>query len=82
LDVNGSRDDNNKVTQNKTGTSDASITPNFISKDGFDNPAQKITTTIAADGNTVVDYEYSRKYYRLTFVTTGTKPADRDVIYG
>jgi hypothetical protein len=36
----------NKIVENLTGTTDSKITPDFISKDWFNDPSEKITTTI------------------------------------
>jgi hypothetical protein len=33
LDINGNRDNLNKIVENLTGTTDSEITPDFISKD-------------------------------------------------
>ena len=49
LDVNGNRDDWNKEVENLTGTTDSEITPDFVSKDGFNDPANKVTKKIKWD---------------------------------
>ena len=52
-------------TENLTGTTDTSVTPNVKSYDGFTAPGTQ-TVTIAADGSTVVDYYYTRNSYTVT----------------
>ena len=83
LNVNGERTTSDKTTEDLSWTTAASVTPAVIWRNGFISPATQ-TVTIAADGSTVVDYDYTRKSYTLTFVTTGTQPqpVSRDVIYG
>lgn len=57
-------------TDELTGTSDASITPERKSYTGFTAPAGT-TTTISADGSLVVTYNYTRNSYALTWSTDG-----------
>ena len=52
-------------SESKTGTTDASITPEVKTYPGFKSPSAK-TTTISADGSTVVKYYYTRNTYRVT----------------
>lgn len=49
-----------------TGTTDTTVTPEIKSYTGFTSPATA-TVNIAADGSTVVKYNYTRKSYTLTF---------------
>lgn len=57
-------------TENLTGTTDTSVTPNVKSYDGFTAPSAT-TVTITADGSTVVNYYYTRNSYTVT-LTAGT----------
>lgn len=50
--------------QSLTGTTGASVTPAVKSYDGFLKPAAQ-TTTIAANGSTVVEYRYDRVEYTI-----------------
>lgn len=50
--------------QSLTGTTGASVTPAVKSYDGFLKPAAQ-TTTIAANGSTVVEYRYDRVEYSI-----------------
>ena len=52
-------------SESKTGTTDESITPEVKTYTGFTSPSAK-TTTISADGSTVVKYYYTRNTYRVT----------------
>lgn len=52
-------------TENLTGTTNASITPSVKEYEGFTSPSVQ-TTFIAADGSTVVTYDYIRNKYQLT----------------
>ena len=56
--------------QNLTGTTAASVTPAVKSYTGFTAPSTQ-TVTIAADGSTVVTYQYSRNSYTLTWDLDG-----------
>lgn len=55
-------------TQNLTGTTASSITPAVKTYTGFTSPSTQ-TTTIAADGSTVVNYYYTRKSYSIDVTT-------------
>ena len=57
-------------TQNLTGTTAASVTPAVKSYTGFTAPSTQ-TVTIAADGSTVVEYQYTRNSYTLTWDLDG-----------
>ena len=57
-------------TQNLTGTTNASVTPNTKTYTGFTAP-QKQTVTVRADGSLVVSYYYTRNSYTVTLVTNG-----------
>ena len=57
-------------TDNLTGTTGASVTPDRKSYEGFDTPDGQ-TVTILADGSRVVTYNYTRKSYTLTWETDG-----------
>ncbi len=57
-------------TDNLTGTTGESVTPERKSYDGFDAPAGQ-PVTILADGSRVVTYNYTRKSYNLSWVTDG-----------
>lgn len=65
------RDDNYTLesTVNGTGNVGSSITPAVKTYTGFDSPSTQ-TTTIAADGSTVVKYYYDRKVYTIVFQHT------------
>ena len=53
-----------------TGTSDSKVTPAVLSVTGFTSPeAQEIT--IAADGSTILEYQYKRNQYTLTWKIKG-----------
>lgn len=49
-------------TQSLTGTTATSVTPAVKSYEGFVSPATQ-TVTIAANGSTVVTYQYARRHY-------------------
>ena len=54
-----------------TGTSDSKVTPAVLSVTGFTSPeAQEIT--IAADGSTILEYQYKRNQYTLTWKIKGS----------
>ena len=57
-------------TQSLTGTTDASVTPNTKTYTGFTSP-EKQTVTIAADGSTVVEYQYPRLVYTIRWNANG-----------
>ena len=52
-------------TQSLTGTTATSVTPAVKSYEGFVSPSAQ-TATIAADGKTVVTYQYARRHYTFT----------------
>ncbi|MBR0296267.1 MAG: InlB B-repeat-containing protein [Paludibacteraceae bacterium] len=52
-------------TEAFTGTTATSVTPAVKSYDGFVSPAAQ-TVTIAANGSTVVTYQYARRHYTFT----------------
>ena len=54
-------------TENKTGTTGASVTPAVKSYTGFTAPSTR-TVTIAGNGSTVVKYYYERNNYTIKFV--------------
>ena len=69
-------------TENLTGTTDSTITPEVKTYEGFTSPSTQ-TTTIAGDGSTVVTYNYDREEYTVTFDTDGeSEVADQTIIYG
>lgn len=57
-------------TDNLTGTTAASVTPAVKSYTGFTAPSTQ-TVTIAADGSTVVEYQYTRNSYKVTWKPAG-----------
>ena len=57
-------------TNNLTGTTNAEVTPAVRNDAGFTAPATQ-TVTILANGSTVVDYNYARNSYQLTFDANG-----------
>ena len=70
LNLDGSRPATPTEVENFTGTTGISVEPMVKTYEGFTSPAPK-TVTIAADGSTIVEYEYTRKTYTLTWVTDG-----------
>ncbi len=58
------------ATDSLKGKSDASITPTVNTYTGFTSP-KATTTTIAPDGNRVIDYYYTRNSYTITLITNG-----------
>lgn len=64
------------------GPTDSKVTPDTKNYTGFKAP-EKQTVTISADGSTVVDYEYTRNSYTVTFDANGhgTSPRATDVMY-
>ena len=71
---------------NLTGTTGASITPAVKSYTGFTSPSVQ-TTTIKADGSTVVTYKYTRNKYTFTLgsgtgVSTSGSTASGSYYYG
>ena len=74
------------ATENKTGTTGASVTPAVKSITGFKAPSTQ-TVTIAADGSTVVNYYYTRNSYTFTLgsgtgVSTSGSTASGTYQYG
>ncbi|MBP3586196.1 MAG: InlB B-repeat-containing protein, partial [Paludibacteraceae bacterium] len=59
-----------KEVENFTGTTASDVTPAVKSYTGFAAPPTE-TKAIAADGSTVVVYQYQRQSYTLTWVTDG-----------
>jgi len=57
-------------TENKTGTTDASVTPAVKSYTGFTAPDAQMVT-ILADGSLEVTYQYARNSYNLTWNANG-----------
>lgn len=57
-------------TDNLTGTTASSVTPAVKSYEGFTAPSTQ-TVSIAADGSTVVTYQYTRNSYQLTWNLAG-----------
>ena len=57
-------------TETFTGTTGAEVTPAVKSYEGFTAPATQ-TCTIAATGNLIVTYEYTRNSYQLTWNLDG-----------
>ena len=57
-------------TDNETGTTGASVTPNRKSYTGFTAPSGS-TVTILADGSRVVEYQYTRNSYILAWDANG-----------
>ena len=57
-------------TDNKTGTTAASVTPAVKNYQGFTAPSTQ-TVTILADGSRVVTYQYTRNSYELSWATDG-----------
>ncbi len=56
-------------TEAFTGTTATSVTPAVKSYEGFVSPATQ-TVTIAANGSTVVTYQYARRHYTFTLDAT------------
>jgi len=65
------------ATENKTGTTGASVTPEVKSYGGFDSPSTQ-TVTIKGDGSTVIEYMYDRKTYTVN-ITLGAGGASFSV---
>lgn len=59
------------ATVNKTGTTNAVVNAPVNSYEGFTSPAEDTTTTINADGSTVIVYQYTRNAYTVEFVNDG-----------
>ena len=57
-------------TDNLIGTTASSVTPAVKTYEGFTAPTAQ-SVTIAADGNTVVTYQYTRNSYTLTWDLAG-----------
>ena len=53
-------------TDNLTGSTASSVTPEVKSYEGFTAPSTQ-TVSIAADGSTVVTYQYTRNSYNLSW---------------
>ena len=58
-------------TQNLEGTSDSIVSIDANTYKGFTAQTESQTTTIAADGTTVIDFYYTRNSYTISFVTNG-----------
>ena len=66
-------DDYTLLTENIqyfSGTADSKITPSVNSYVGFKSPSAQ-TVTVAPDGSLVVNYYYTRNYYKISMVTNG-----------
>ena len=67
-------------TENLQGRTGASVTPSVKQYEGFTSPNTQ-TTTIAADGSTIITYNYARNKYTFTLEscigveTTGSTPS-------
>ena len=59
-------------TDNLTGTTAASVTPDRKDYTGFKSPSAQ-TKTILADGSLVITYQYTRNSYKLTWALAGGK---------
>ena len=70
LNLDGSRPATPTEIENFTGTTGISVEPMVKTYEGFTSPAPK-TVTIAADGSTVVEYEYTRNSYTLSWNANG-----------
>ena len=57
-------------TQNLTGTVDLSVTPSVRSYEGFTAPATA-SIVVLANGSAIVEYQYTRNSYTLTFDSAG-----------
>lgn len=70
-------------TDNLTGTTDSSVTPDVKSYTGFKAPTTQ-TVTVKADGTLVVKYNYTRNSYTVTFDANGgsVTPASITAKYG
>ena len=68
-------------TDNLTGTTATSVTPDVKDYTGFTAPSTQ-TVTIAADGSTVVEYKYTRNSYTLTWNLAGGKITDAGTTAG
>lgn len=72
-------------TEPLKGTTATSVTPAVKSYDGFVSPTAQ-TVTIAADGSTVVEYQYARRHYTFTldaYTNGGTSEVPSiEVIHG
>ena len=70
-------------TENKTGTTGASVTPGVKTYYGFNSPSTQ-TKTINGDGSTIINYYYSRKTPTITFNANGgtVNPTSKTVTYG
>ena len=73
-------------TENKTGTSDANVTPPVKTYTGFTSPSAQ-TVKVAADGSTTVTYKYTRNKYRFTLgsgtgVSTSGSSGTADYFFG
>jgi uncharacterized repeat protein (TIGR02543 family) len=59
-------------TDNLTGTTATSVTPDRKTYTGFTSPAAQ-TKSILADGSLVIEYKYTRNSYKLTWALAGGK---------
>ena len=60
-------------TQNLNGRSDATITPSVKTYTGFTSPSAQ-TTTISADGSSIINYYYTRNTYTVTIIGPRSAP--------
>ena len=67
-------------TENKTGTTDAEITPSTKTYEGFTSPSTQ-TTFISGSGDTVVEYYYTRNQYTLTITNPEFVEVDKSGSY-
>ena len=72
-------------TENLTGVTLSSVTPDVIDYVGFTAPSKQ-TVEIKADGSTVVQYKYKRNSYAITWNLNGGKASGNyskgNVLYG
>lgn len=82
-DINGTYPSTPDETETKQAKANTSVTPEVKSYTGFTAPAAQ-TVTVKADGSTVVEYQYTRNSYTVTFNANGhgTAPANQTVKYG
>ncbi len=59
-------------TDNLTGTTATSVTPDRKTYTGFTSPSAQ-TKSILADGSLVIEYKYTRNSYKLTWALAGGK---------
>ena len=80
MNLNGEYDttDSNLVKEETRTTSNFTVTPNAIYREGFEQPDEDtmVPVSVAADGSTVIEYRYPRIKHKVTFELVNSDKGD------